>query len=146
MLVRYSCVLVILYGFCFFLMIRRPPSSTRTDTLFPYTTLFRSTCYTPYSTLYSNSYVMLAVCGVFVVGFSSIFTAINFIVSVHTLRAPGLGWFRLPLFVWALYATSLVIVLATPVLKTVPALIRSEERRVGKACVSTCRSRGSPYK
>src|SRR3546814_5657739 len=69
---------------------------------------------------------MLAVCGVFVVGFSSIFTAINFIVSVHTLRAPGLGWFRLPLFVWALYATSLVIVLATPVLTTVLALIAFE--------------------
>src|SRR3546814_6921837 len=84
------------------------------------------TFYTPYSTLYSNSYVMLAVCGVFVVGFSSIFTAINFIVSVHKLRAPGLGWFRLPLFVWALYATSLVIVLATPVLTTVLALIAFE--------------------
>src|SRR3546814_18915108 len=84
---------------------------------------------TPYSTLYSNSYVMLAVCGVFVVGFSSIFTAINFIVSVHTLRAPGLGWFRLPLFVWALYATSLVIVLATPVLTTVLALIAFERDR-----------------
>jgi cytochrome c oxidase subunit 1 len=84
------------------------------------------TFYTPYSTLYSNSYVMLAVCGVFVVGFSSIFTAINFIVSVHTLRAPGLRWFRLPLFVWAIYATSLVIVLATPVLTTVLVLVAFE--------------------
>src|SRR3546814_15693344 len=77
------------------------------------------TFYTPYSTLYSNSYVMLAVCGVFVVGFSSIFTAINFIVSVHTLSAPGPGWFRLSLFVWAMYAHRLVCVLAKTVVTTV---------------------------
>jgi cytochrome c oxidase subunit 1 len=84
------------------------------------------TFYTPYSTLYSNSHVILAVAGVFVVGFSSIFTALNFIVSVHTMRAPGMTWFRLPLFVWAIYATSLVMVLATPVLTATLALIAIE--------------------
>ena len=74
------------------------------------------TFYTPYSTLYSNSSVLLAVTGVFVVGFSSIVTGVNFIATVHFLRAKGMTWFRLPLFVWSIYATSLVMVLATPVL------------------------------
>ena len=74
------------------------------------------TFYTPYSTMFSNSYVVLTLVGVFVVGFSSIATGLNFIVTIHTLRVPGLGWFRLPLFVWATYATSLILVLATPVL------------------------------
>src|SRR5690349_23146726 len=59
------------------------------------------TFYTPFSTLFSRSNVILAVCGVFVVGFSSILTGLNFIVTVHRLRAPGMTWFRLPLFVWA---------------------------------------------
>jgi len=84
------------------------------------------TFYTPFSTLYSNSHVMLAVTGVFVVGFSSIFTAINFIVTVHSMRAPGMRWSRLPLFVWAIYATSLVMLLATPVLTATLALIALE--------------------
>jgi cytochrome c oxidase subunit 1 len=74
------------------------------------------TFYTPYSTMFSNSYVIAAISGVFIVGFSSILTGLNFIVSVHKLRAPGMHWFRLPLFVWALYATSIILVLATPVL------------------------------
>ncbi|MDQ6621357.1 MAG: cytochrome c oxidase subunit I [Pseudomonadota bacterium] len=74
------------------------------------------TFYTPFSTMFSNSHVIAALAGVFVVGFSSILTGINFIVTVHRLRAPGLGWFRLPLFVWANYATSIILVLATPVL------------------------------
>ena len=74
------------------------------------------TFYTPYSTSFSESYVVLAVFGVLLAGFSSIFTGINFIVSTHRLRAPGLTWSRLPLFVWSLYATSLILVLATPVL------------------------------
>lgn len=74
------------------------------------------TFYTPLSSIYSDSYVSLAAFGVFVVGFSSIMTGVNFIVTVHKLRAPGLTWFRLPIFVWTLYATSLVMVLATPVL------------------------------
>ena len=84
------------------------------------------TFYTPYSTMFSNSYVLLAAAGVFVVGFSSIFTGINFIVTVHTMRAPGMKWFRLPLFVWAMYSTSIVMVLATPVLATVLLLISIE--------------------
>ncbi len=74
------------------------------------------TFYTPYSTLYSNTNVLLAVLGVFVVGFSSILTGVNFIATVHMLRTRGMSWFRLPLFVWSIYATSLVMVLATPVL------------------------------
>ncbi len=74
------------------------------------------TFYTPYTTTYSNSNVMLTLIGAFIVGFSSILTGLNFLVTIHTMRAPGLTWFRLPLFVWALYATSLVIILGTPVL------------------------------
>jgi cytochrome c oxidase subunit 1 len=73
------------------------------------------TFYTPFSTTYSNSYVGLTIVGVFIAGFSSIFTGLNFIVTIHRMRAPGLTWFRLPLFVWAHYATSLIIVLGTPV-------------------------------
>ena len=74
------------------------------------------TFYTPYSTTYANGHVMAMAVGIFIVGFSSIFTALNFIVTTHTMRAPGMHWFRLPMFVWALYATSLIMVLATPVL------------------------------
>jgi cytochrome c oxidase subunit I len=74
------------------------------------------TFYTPYSSTYSNSHVMVMAAGIFVAGFSSIATGLNFIVTVHKLRAPGLTWFRLPLFVWAIYATSIILVLATPVL------------------------------
>jgi len=74
------------------------------------------TFYTPFSTLFSNTHVVAAAAGVFIVGFSSILTGLNFIVTVHRMRAPGMTWFRLPLMVWALYATSLILVLATPVL------------------------------
>jgi len=73
------------------------------------------TFYTPYSTAYANGYVVLTIVGVFLNGFSSIFTGLNFIVTIHRMRAPGLSWFRLPLFIWSHYATSLVIVLGTPV-------------------------------
>ena len=73
------------------------------------------TFYTPYSTT-SYSTVALAVVGVFVVGVSSILTGLNFIVTIHTLRAEGVTWHRMPLFVWAIYATSIIQVLATPVL------------------------------
>ncbi|MEE3233747.1 MAG: cbb3-type cytochrome c oxidase subunit I [Candidatus Latescibacterota bacterium] len=73
------------------------------------------TFYTPYSSTYSNSFVALALVGVFINGFSSILTGVNFIVTIHKMRAPGLTWFRLPLFVWAHYATSLLQVLGTPV-------------------------------
>jgi cytochrome c oxidase subunit 1 len=88
------------------------------------------TFYTPYATLFSNSAVLLAAAGVFVVGFSSILTGLNFIVSIHTLRVKGLAWMKLPLFVWAMYATSLVMVLATPVL-SVALLLIGLERSLG---------------
>jgi cytochrome c oxidase subunit 1 len=74
------------------------------------------TFYTPYSTTYSNSYVIVTAVGIFITGFSSILTGLNFIATIHTMRAPGLTWFRLPLFVWAHYATSLIFVLGTPVI------------------------------
>ncbi len=84
------------------------------------------TFYTPFSTMFSNSNVFLVVAGVFITGFSSILTGLNFIVTVHALRTAGMSWFRLPLFVWAMYATSLVMVLATPVLAMTLALIALE--------------------
>src|SRR5690606_3052858 len=73
------------------------------------------TFYTPYSTQ-SPTEVLAAVIGVFILGFSSIVTGLNFIVTVHTLRTKGVGWFDMPLFVWAIYATSVIQLLATPVL------------------------------
>jgi cytochrome c oxidase subunit I len=74
------------------------------------------TFYTPYSSTYSNSYVALTVTGAFITGFSSILTGLNFIVTIHKMRAPGMTWLRLPLFIWSHYATSLIMVLGTPVL------------------------------
>ncbi|HEY6560855.1 MAG TPA: cytochrome c oxidase subunit I [Polyangiaceae bacterium] len=73
------------------------------------------TFYTPYSTSTTTA-VIPAAFGVFILGFSSIFTGLNFIVTVHKLRPPGMTWFRLPLFIWALYSTAIIQVLATPVL------------------------------
>jgi len=73
------------------------------------------TFYTPYSTSYAHSQVMATALGVFVSGFSSILTGLNFIVTIHKMRAPGLTWFRMPLFLWAMYATSIIQVLGTPV-------------------------------
>ena len=84
------------------------------------------TFYTPYSTTYANTHVISMAAGVFIVGFSSIIAGMNFMVTTHKMRAPGLTWFRLPLFVWALYATSLIMVLATPVLAITLALISVE--------------------
>jgi cytochrome c oxidase subunit 1 len=84
------------------------------------------TFYTPYSTTYSNSYVIATAVGVFISGFSSILTALNFIVTIHRLRAPGLTWFRLPLFVWGHYATSLVIILGTPVVAVTILMVAAE--------------------
>jgi cytochrome c oxidase subunit 1 len=72
------------------------------------------TFYTPYSTAFSNTHVVTMVAGIFVAGFSSILTGLNFIVTIHTMRARGLTWFKLPLFIWSLYATSIILVLATP--------------------------------
>ena len=84
------------------------------------------TFYTPYSTAFSNTYVVLTVAGIFVSGFSSIFTGLNFIVTTHALRCPGMTWFRMPLFVWSLYSTSLILVLATPVLAITLVLVAVE--------------------
>lgn len=74
------------------------------------------TFYTPYSSTYSNTQVTAVAVGVFITGFSSILTGLNFIVTIHKMRAPGLTWFRMPLFLWAMYATSIIMVLGTPVL------------------------------
>ena len=74
------------------------------------------TFYTPYSATGSNTNVVPTAIGIFIAGFSSILTGLNFIVTIHRMRAPGMTWFRLPLFVWAHYATSLVQVLGTPVI------------------------------
>jgi len=84
------------------------------------------TFYTPYSTTFSNSAMTPMILGIFVAGFSSIFTGLNFIVTVHTMRCPGMYWSRLPLFVWSMYATSLILVLATPVLAITLLLVAAE--------------------
>src|SRR5579871_524058 len=84
------------------------------------------TFYTPYSTSYSNTYVIVTAMGIFVAGFSSILTGLNFIVTVHRMRAPGMTWFRMPLFVWANYATGLIQVLGTPVLAVTLVLVLCE--------------------
>ncbi len=74
------------------------------------------TFYTPYSTHASHYNVAMMMFGVVIAGFSSMLTGLNFIVSVHWLRAPGLSWFRLPIFVWTMYATSFIFLLAVPVI------------------------------
>ncbi len=90
------------------------------------------TFYTPFSTMFSNTHVIAVITGVFITGFSSILTGLNFIVTIHKLRAPGMTWFRLPLFVWAHYATSLILVLATPVLAMTLVLLAIERiARIG---------------
>lgn len=88
------------------------------------------TFYTPYSTTFSNGYVIATGLGIFIAGFSSILTGLNFIITIHTMRAPGMTWFRLPLFVWSHYATSLVMVLGTPVIAITILLLAVE--RLGK--------------
>src|SRR5712692_280272 len=74
------------------------------------------TFYTPLSTEFLKTNVVSAALGIFVAGFSSILTGLNFIVTIHRIRAPGMTWNRLPLFVWAHYATSIIQVLGTPVI------------------------------
>ena len=74
------------------------------------------TFYTPYSSMFSNTHVVEAGLAIFIVGFSSILTGLNFVVTVHRMRAPGLTWSRLPLFVWSHYATSIIMLLGTPVI------------------------------
>ncbi|HXZ79823.1 MAG TPA: cbb3-type cytochrome c oxidase subunit I [Terriglobales bacterium] len=84
------------------------------------------TFYTPFSTTFSNTHVLLAGLAVFVNGFSSILTGLNFIVTTHRMRAPGLTWGRMQLFVWSLYATSVIQVLGTPVLAITLVLVALE--------------------
>jgi cytochrome c oxidase subunit 1 len=84
------------------------------------------TFYTPFSTQYSNTKVFATTLGAFITGFSSILTGLNFLVTIHRMRAPGLTWYRLPLFVWSMYATSVVIMLATPVLAITLVLLMVE--------------------
>ncbi|MBI2682283.1 MAG: cytochrome c oxidase subunit I [Acidobacteriales bacterium] len=84
------------------------------------------TLYTPFSTNYSNTNVMMTAVGILIAGFSSILTGLNFIVTIHRMRCPGMSWFRLPLFVWATYATSLIQVLGTPVLAITLVLVALE--------------------
>ena len=88
------------------------------------------TFYPPFTTRSSFTYIVPAAIGIIISGFSTIMTGLNFVVTTHTLRAPGMTWGRLPLFVWSLYATSLIMLLATPVLAAALALI-VVERTVG---------------
>ena len=80
------------------------------------------TFYTPYSAT-TNTSVISALLGAFTLGFSSILTGINFMVTIHKMRAPGMTWGRMPLFLWALYSTSLIQILATPVIAITLALL-----------------------
>ena len=84
------------------------------------------TFYAPFSSLFSNGRVTLTVVAVFIAGFSSILTGLNFIVTIHTMRAPGMTWGRLPLFLWSHYATAIIMVLATPVLAVTMMLLGLE--------------------
>jgi cytochrome c oxidase subunit I len=84
------------------------------------------TFYTPLSSIYANGHVVAAAIGIFITGFSSILTGLNFIVTIHTMRAPGMTWFRLPIFVWTMYATSIIFILGTPVLAITLALLAME--------------------
>jgi cytochrome c oxidase subunit 1 len=84
------------------------------------------TFYAPYSTTRTMSGVVPATLGAFILGFSSILTGVNFIATMHTLRPKGMNWFRMPLFLWALYATSIIQILATPVLAITLLLITAE--------------------
>ncbi len=88
------------------------------------------TFYTPYSSTYANTNVILTALGVFITGFSSILTGLNFVVTIHKMRAPGLTWFRLPLFIWAHYATSLIMILGTPII-AITILLVALERGLG---------------
>ena len=106
------------------------------------------TFYTPLSTQPSHTQVMPAAVGVFIAGFSSILTGLNFIVTIHRMRAPGMTWFRLPLFIWSMYATSIIIMLATPVIAITLLLVASSASGASasstrpwaatRSCSSTC--------
>jgi cytochrome c oxidase subunit 1 len=99
------------------------------------------TFYTPYSTT-TDGAVGLMTMAVFILGFSSIFTGLNFISTVHKLRAPGMGWFDMPLFIWGIYATGVIQVLATPVLAITLVLLLLE--RVFQIGIFDSRIGGDP--
>ena len=84
------------------------------------------TFYTPYSTAFTNTKIIEAGLAAFIAGFSSIFTGLNFIVTIHRMRAPGMTWGRLPLFIWANYATSVIMILGTPVIAITIILVAAE--------------------
>jgi len=84
------------------------------------------TFYTPYSTAFTNTKIIEAGLAAFVAGFSSILTGLNFIVTIHRMRAPGMTWWRLPLFIWAHYATSIIMILGTPVVAVTIILVAAE--------------------
>ena len=84
------------------------------------------TFYTPYSSNFANTNVVATIAAIFIAGFSSILTGLNFIVTIHSMRAPGMTWFRLPLFIWAMYATSIIQVLGTPVVAITLTLVAAE--------------------
>ncbi|OYV92864.1 MAG: cytochrome c oxidase subunit I, partial [Acidobacteria bacterium 21-70-11] len=87
------------------------------------------TFYTPYSTTTDTSVIMM-VAGIFVLGFSSIFTGLNFVVTIHKLRPAGMTWFRMPLFLWGIYGTAIIQIMATPVLG-ITLLLLIAERALG---------------
>src|SRR5690348_4543015 len=99
------------------------------------------TFYTPYSTT-TDGAVGLMTLAVFILGFSSIFTGLNFIATTHKLRAPGMGWFDMPLFVWGIYATGVIQILATPVLAITMVLLLIE--RVFQIGIFDSRIGGDP--
>src|SRR5207253_2705618 len=84
------------------------------------------TFYAPFSTVSSTTNVIPTALGIFITGFSSILTGLNFIVTIHRMRAPGMTWFRMPLFLWSTYATSLINVLGTPVIAITLLLVAAE--------------------
>ena len=84
------------------------------------------TFYAPFSTVSSTTNVIPTALGIFITGFSSILTGLNFIVTIHRMRAPGMTWFRMPLFLWSTYATSLINVLGTPVIAITILLVAAE--------------------
>jgi len=99
------------------------------------------TFYVPFSAR-TGTNVSLAVFGVFIIGFSSILTGLNFVTTIHRLRAEGMSWTRLPLFVWSLYATAWVQILATPILGITLALVMAE-RMLGTGLFDAARG-GDP--
>ncbi|HKV42035.1 MAG TPA: cytochrome c oxidase subunit I [Blastocatellia bacterium] len=100
------------------------------------------TFYTPYSSQFAHTNVVAAVVGIFIAGFASILTGLNFIVTIHTMRAPGMTWFRMPLFIWANYATSLIMILGTPVIAVTLLLVALE--RVGHIGIFDPKVGGDP--